>query len=93
MYEDVSKQLVQEGKEGLYEDERLFINMINRLNEQALQIEDAPDVERRPKQAKMSIAKSLSSQPESLETSTLRSLVEENEAHASAEVNDSFADE
>ena len=36
LYEEVSRSLVQEGKLGLYEDERLFINMIHRLNEQVL---------------------------------------------------------
>eukprot|EP00956_Cyclotella_meneghiniana_P019013 scaffold32211_cov76-Cyclotella_meneghiniana.AAC.4 len=36
LYEEVSQSLIQEGKLGLYEDERLFINMIHRLNEQVL---------------------------------------------------------
>lgn len=36
LYEEVSQSLIQEGKFGLYEDERLFINMIHRLNEQVL---------------------------------------------------------
>jgi len=46
MYEEVSDQLTKEGKEGLYEDERLFINMIHRLNEQCLdtaEVEGAPE--------------------------------------------------
>lgn len=43
MYEDVSKSLLDQGKEGLYEDERLFINMISRLNEETLGQEDAPE--------------------------------------------------
>ena len=88
MYEEVSRQLEQEGKDGLYEDERLFINMINRLNEQALEIEDAPDQGvRRLKLGK--IARPPSSQPESREISTLRLLVEENESRKTA--NDSDA--
>jgi hypothetical protein len=42
MYEEVSQHLLKEGKEGLYEDERLFINMIHRLNEQCM---DTAEVE------------------------------------------------
>mmetsp|Transcript_8138 Transcript_8138/g.14737 ORF Transcript_8138/g.14737 Transcript_8138/m.14737 type:complete len:406 (-) Transcript_8138:72-1289(-) len=36
LYDEVSQSLIVEGKSGLYEDERLFINMIHRLNEQVL---------------------------------------------------------
>jgi len=36
LYDEVSNSLIQEGKSGLYEDERLFINMVHRLNEQVL---------------------------------------------------------
>lgn len=46
MYEEVSQHLLKEGKEGLYEDERLFINMIHRLNEQCMdtaEVEGAPE--------------------------------------------------
>ena len=93
MYEDVSERLLQEGKETLYEDERLFINMINRLNEQALEIEDAPAQGRRSKQAKVTIASLSSNQPESRAISTLRSLVEENEARVTARVKDSYTGE
>lgn len=84
MYEDVSARLLQEGKEGLYEDERLFINMVNRLNEQALEIEDAPDQGRRPKQNKVALACPPPNQPESRAVSTLRTMVEENEARVAA---------
>ena len=48
LYDEVSRSLIQEGKSGLYEDERLFINMIHRLNEQVLdtaETEGAPDTE------------------------------------------------
>jgi hypothetical protein len=86
MYEEVSNRLLQEGKSELYEDERLFISMINRLNEQALEIEDAPDQGRRPK--KIAIAAPCPNQPESTAISTLRSLVEESEARASGHVRD-----
>eukprot|EP00593_Proboscia_inermis_P014511 CAMPEP_0171325830 /NCGR_PEP_ID=MMETSP0816-20121228/117060_1 /TAXON_ID=420281 /ORGANISM="Proboscia inermis, Strain CCAP1064/1" /LENGTH=396 /DNA_ID=CAMNT_0011825119 /DNA_START=716 /DNA_END=1906 /DNA_ORIENTATION=- len=47
LYDEVSHLLESEGKQGLYEDERLFLNMIHRLNEQALDTageEGAPDV-------------------------------------------------
>ena len=47
LYDEVSQSLILEGKSGLYEDERLFINMIHRLNEQVLDTaeeEGAPDV-------------------------------------------------
>jgi hypothetical protein len=47
LYEEVSELLAQEGKQNLYEDERLFINMIHQLNEQAMntaEAEGAPDV-------------------------------------------------
>jgi len=47
LYEEVSRSLVAEGKSGLYEDERLFINMIHRLNEQVLgtaEVEGAPNI-------------------------------------------------
>jgi hypothetical protein len=80
MYEDVSSRLMQEGKEGLYEDERLFINMISRLNEQALETDDAPEQGRRPKQQSKVPVANPSSQPETRTISTLRLLVEESEA-------------
>lgn len=69
MYEEVSQNLQNEGKEGLYEDERLFINMIHRLNEQCMDTADAEGVPeretlRRPAadaKAKISTAEKLSS--------------------------------
>lgn len=48
LYDEVSRSLILEGKSGLYEDERLFINMIHRLNEQVLdtaETEGAPEVD------------------------------------------------
>lgn len=53
LYDEVSQSLIVEGKSGLYEDERLFINMIHRLNEQVLDSavgEGAPDIEGRKEQ-------------------------------------------
>lgn len=96
LYEEVSARLVQEGKEGLYEDERLFINMISRLNEQALISDDAPDRKegRRPAASAPMPIPAAPSKPESLAVSTLRSLVEENDARAAAHVSeDTTADE
>lgn len=52
MHEDVSEILLREGKEGLYEDERLFINMINRLNEQVLTCEDSNQIRKEKKSTK-----------------------------------------
>jgi len=55
LYAEVSELLAQEGKQSLYEDERLFINMIHQLNEQAMntaEAEGAPDVtDRKEKRA------------------------------------------
>lgn len=83
MYEDVSSRLQQEGKDGLYEDERLFISMINRLNGQALDIEDAPEQKKRPAQQRTgALAVSTSNKTENSAISTLRSIVEESEALA-----------
>ncbi|KAL7569123.1 hypothetical protein ACA910_016956 [Epithemia clementina (nom. ined.)] len=87
LYDEVSERLVQEGKEGLYEDERLFINMINRLNDQVL---ESPDGEGAASQNRKEIIRpsslslSLQQQVESEAVSTLRSIVEENEARANA---------
>jgi SPX domain len=91
LYEEVSDRLLQEGKEGLYEDERLFINMISRLNEQALDTPDAPERAegRRPSQIKVvSSSAPLKVKPESEAVSRLRSLVEENDAQTTAHVSE-----
>lgn len=74
MYEDVSKSLLEEGKEALYEDERLFINMISRLNEQTLGQEDAP--EKNLGRRRSSIAPVGDGQSQSGALSSLRSLVD-----------------
>lgn len=53
LYDEVSQALTAEGKSGLCEDERLFINMIQRLNEQVLgtaEEEGAPDMGGRKEQ-------------------------------------------
>ena len=94
LYEEVSERLVQEGKEALYEDERLFINMISRLNEQVL---DSVDGEQKPdpgngggrkegrKEGRQSKQITFPArQQESAAMSTLRSMVEENDASAAA---------
>lgn len=95
-YEEVSDRLVQEGKEGLYEDERLFINMISRLNEQALDTADAPERtdRRRPSLFQITPSSLLSqSKPESEEVTRLRTLVEENDASHTAHVSESHAED
>jgi hypothetical protein len=90
-YEEVSANLLKEGKEGLYEDERLFISMIHRLNEQVL---DSADSAASPRDRKQEVTQrrnpgsdvaasiALKSDRLSPATSTLRSLVEENEKSA-----------
>mmetsp|Transcript_11234 Transcript_11234/g.21427 ORF Transcript_11234/g.21427 Transcript_11234/m.21427 type:complete len:372 (+) Transcript_11234:114-1229(+) len=90
LYAEVSERLQQEGKEGLYEDERLFINMISRLNEQVI---DSPDGEgaggpERKEKARcvpqVAVA-GTAKQFESADVSKLRSLVEEHDARMKAE--------
>jgi hypothetical protein len=77
---------LKEGKENLYEDERLFINMIHRLNEQVLDTAESEGVperkERRSAMATNSASNTQRTSPTSTEskaTSSLRSLVEEND--------------
>jgi SPX domain len=90
LYERVSERLVQEGKDVLYEDERLFINMINRLNEQVLNTEPErkdgrqASSSRPPTQIDFPIAPLSASQGERADLSALRSLVAENDAVANA---------
>jgi len=86
LYEEVSERLLQEGKSGLYEDERLFINMISRLNSQVL---EGPDGEGAAAQARKEkdfhrMAEINSQQPESQDVTTLRTMLEENEARKNA---------
>lgn len=56
LYDEVSQTLISEGKSGLYEDERLFINMIQRLNEQVLDTaeQEGADTEERKEQRRSS---------------------------------------
>lgn len=84
LYDEISQSLIQAGKSGLYEDERLFINMIHRLNDQVLdsaEAEGAPDVEGR-KEKKRSFDSAhpvtTSSHGLSVPVATLYSLVQEN---------------
>lgn len=99
MYDEVSQSLMNEGKLDLYEDERLFINMIHRLNEQVLDTkeeEGAPDVGERKESRRLSKESAagyeLGAQPPrspnsplpSEAVSTLRSLVEENALNKSS---------
>jgi SPX domain len=41
LYEEASNRMVQDGKQSLHEDERLFIHMIHRLNAQVVGVDDA----------------------------------------------------
>jgi hypothetical protein len=103
LYEEVSRRLLQAGKDCLYEDERLFINMISRLNAQVhvtAESEGAPDrgeAYARREQAAGDLdfsASATSAQQESSAISTLRSLVEENDALARAgQVSDGHMEE
>lgn len=91
LYEEVSARIRQEGKDSLYEDERLFINMIHRLNNQALCNEDGPPTrprsgeEKRPSIANDSLcdaAASLHSNkpiPPKAPKSSLQTLVKDND--------------
>ena len=98
LYDEVSQSLVLKGKSGLYEDERLFIGMIQKLNDQVLDTaeqEGAPDTDERKKsrssfsplvQSPPGTSSSRSSMEISSEAqrSNLRSLVEENELNKSS---------
>jgi SPX domain len=94
LYEEVSQRLLKEGKEGLYEDERLFINMIHRLNEQCMDSAEAEGVPerqeiRRPNIDTHSKTSTASDQPM---LSSLKLLVEDmNEAKAAGQVSDDFS--
>eukprot|EP00934_Nitzschia_sp_Nitz4_P001934 Nitzschia sp. Nitz4//scaffold41_size133979//63125//64664//NITZ4_003349-RA/size133979-snap-gene-0.103-mRNA-1//1//CDS//3329551476//1934//frame0 len=92
LYEDVSKNLLQEGKAGLYEDERLFINMIHRLNEQVLN-SDQEDLNPERKKRPTIVPLATADKKESEATSSLRSLVEENEKNAVPQVSDGHGHE
>lgn len=77
MYEYVSERLFREGKQGLYEDERLFINMIHRLNEQVIDSAESEGIpERKEIRRPPSVTNILPTMViESKCTSSLRSLV------------------
>ena len=80
LYEEVSEHLIREGKDNLYEDERLFINMIHRLNEQVLDTAENEGAERkevRRTSVQISNMPPRKMEKESRATSSLRSLVEE----------------
>jgi hypothetical protein len=92
LYDEVARNLRHEGSPDLCEDERLFINMIHRLNMQIMdkaEQEGAPDLSQRRTNS-IGVTGGISSQSSShvvnkaktdcKATSTLRTLVEENEA-------------
>lgn len=91
LYDEVSQRLLQEGKQGLYEDERLFINMISRLNDQVLGTPDgegacaaADRKERRVPEVAVGAGGIASQQSLSEAVNTLKTLVEENDLQANA---------
>ena len=97
MYEEVSEHLSNEGQEGLCEDERLFINMIHRLNAQVMDTAETEGKESSERKHslkgtanKMYSPPSPSSSTRSVDeesrrvASSLKSLVEENEKQAAA---------
>ena len=102
LYAEVSQRLQEEGKEGLYEDERLFINMISRLNEQVI---ESPDGEGAGGPHRKETARLFPPVPvavtgqskkglESADVFKLRTLVEEHDARInSAEVSEGAASE
>jgi hypothetical protein len=79
LYAEVSEHLLREGKHGLYEDERLFINMIHRLNEQVLGTAESEGAERKVAPKRPVVHVSMPVEKESRATLQLRSLVEEND--------------
>ena len=83
LYEDVTGNLIRAGQEGLYEDERLFISMIHRLNEQVLGSDDGDlNSERKEAAPRLTVAITEGDEQnehESESTSRLRSLLQENE--------------
>lgn len=104
LYEDVSNRLLQEGKQGLYEDERLFINMISRLNDQTLDNPDAPDRKEGRRPPHQTVTFSTGSAPshapqhsarvqECVAVSTLRCMVEENDARKHSAVSEGAAED
>jgi len=97
LYDEVSQLLQNEGNEGLYEDERLFINMISRLNEQVLNTaegEGAPDRQEGRNRLQVQLQQQQEQtqdsytfpapQQEKAAINTLRSLVEEHDAETHA---------
>ena len=93
MYEEVSQHLVKEVKEGLYEDERLFINMIHRLNEQCMDSAEAEGVPERQEVRRPSIANHVHKMPAThpQAVSSLHSLVADMVESKAGQVLDGFA--
>lgn len=102
-YEKVSRYLVDEGNEDLCEDEQLFINTIHKLNGQIMdkaEEEGAPDVSQlrerhRKRKCWGSLGLAAPRPATKLKTSSLQSLVEENDDNTdkSSSVCPSYPDE
>jgi hypothetical protein len=92
MYEEVSQRLQKEGKEGLYEDERLFINMIHRLNEQCMDTAESEGGPERKEPRRTSVVGQdlpmTASSSDCKASNTLRSLVADMDSKAQGQVSE-----
>jgi SPX domain protein involved in polyphosphate accumulation len=87
LYAEVSENLQRGGKEGLYEDERLFIHMVRRLNDQVSDTAEGEGAERNETSRRpvVPIKTCPTLEEESDVTLSLLSLVEENQKSNSRE--------
>jgi hypothetical protein len=81
LYTEVSENLVRDGKEGLYEDERLFIHMVRRLNDQVSDTAEGEGAERKETSRRPVVPTQTcpTNEDKSDMTMSLLSLVEKNE--------------
>jgi SPX domain len=89
LYDEVSERLLRDGKHGNHVEERLFINMVQRLNQQVMEgvAEECAlaKVDESNRQVAVNAPSALaSSVTESWATSSLRRLVDENDARRRA---------
>jgi hypothetical protein len=89
LYDEVSEKLLRDGKHGHHEDERLFINVVQRLNQQVMKgvAEECAlaKIDESNRQAAVNAPSALaSSETESWAISSLRRLVDENDARRRA---------
>jgi SPX domain len=89
LYDIVSERLLRDGKQALHEDERLFINMVQRLNRQVMEgvAEECAlaKIDESSRPVALNAPSALASgETESWATSSLRRLVNENDARRRA---------